>query len=342
MTTVYFVRHAQAQNNDLDTKNRRLTEKGTSDCRLVTEYLSDKHIDIVFSSHYRRTLDTLMEFVKKNNLEIHQVEDFCERISIGTRVSDYELRSYYKELWDDFSYAANGEECFGDVQKRNIKALETVLKNNRGKNIVIGTHGIALSTIINHYDNTFSFSDYWDMLFRLPWIVKADFDDNGCVGMQKIDFFSSSADTNSHRHIVDVQNFDSLKAYRFVVIFSRYKDRWIYSRAKTRTTFETAGGHIEDGETPLQAAKRELYEETGAIDFEIYNAFDYIVHTESEYSNGQVFYAKINKLGKLPSFEMTEVKLYDTVPDEMRFPYILPVLFDELQNHLPEGFYKIL
>ena len=37
---------------------------------------------------------------------------------------------------------------------------------------------------------------------------------------------------------------------------------------KERDTWESPGGHIDEGETPLEAAERELYEETGAIDFD--------------------------------------------------------------------------
>ena len=82
-----------------------------------------------------------------------------------------------------------------------------------------------------------------------------------------------------------------LQAYRFVVIFARYQDKWLYCRAKERNVFETAGGHIEPGETPLGAAKRELFEETGAARFEITPAFDYSVHFPTASSNGQVFLA---------------------------------------------------
>ena len=32
-------------------------------------------------------------------------------------------------------------------------------------------------------------------------------------------------------------------------------------------SFEIPGGHIEPGESPEQAARRELYEETGALDY---------------------------------------------------------------------------
>ena len=128
---------------------------------------------------------------------------------------------------------------------------------------------------------------------------------------------------------------DELGGYRYVVIFARYGDKWLYCRAKNRDTYETAGGRIERGETPLEAAKRELYEETGAIRFDTKPAFDYSVHTPDNFSNGQVFLAYIHELGEIPedtNDKMVEVKLFDSIPEKMRFPKILPVLFEKIKS----------
>jgi len=131
--------------------------------------------------------------------------------------------------------------------------------------------------------------------------------------------------------IVKTAELNELDDHTFVVIFCRYQDKWLYCRAKDRDCFETAGGHIEPGETTLEAAKRELYEETGAINYDIKPVFDYSVEKGSSYTTGQVFLAHIHELGESPDFEMAETKLFDSTPENMRFPQILPVLYKRMQ-----------
>ena len=127
---------------------------------------------------------------------------------------------------------------------------------------------------------------------------------------------------------------DYLKYYRFVVTYARYGDKWLFTRHRERTTWEAAGGHIEIGETTLEAAKRELYEETGALKFTIKPVFDYSVHTSRDFSNGQVFLAEITELGDIPDSEMAEVKLFGTAPHNLTYPYIFPILFSEIEKVL--------
>lgn len=129
-----------------------------------------------------------------------------------------------------------------------------------------------------------------------------------------------------------------LKDYRYVAIFSRMDGKWLYTRAQNRDGWETAGGHIEPGETPLEAAKRELWAETGALEYEIHPMFDYSAHGPDGFACTQVFYADITALGPLPEdFEMAEVGLYDTYPDTLRLPEILPVLYRKMNKLLSEG-----
>ena len=56
---------------------------------------------------------------------------------------------------------------------------------------------------------------------------------------------------------------------KFAVIISKANGKWVFCKHKERDTYEAPGGHREKGELILDTAKRELREETGAIDFTI-------------------------------------------------------------------------
>lgn len=125
-----------------------------------------------------------------------------------------------------------------------------------------------------------------------------------------------------------------LEEYKYVVVLSEYNGKIVLSRHKERTTWETQGGHIEQGETPLDAAKRELYEESGAVDFEIKPLCDYRAWNEEtgHGANGVVFHAVIREFGAIPDSEMAEIQEFTELPENLTYPAITPVLFDHLMR----------
>ena len=129
--------------------------------------------------------------------------------------------------------------------------------------------------------------------------------------------------------ISKVYEVGELKTYKYVVVLSTCCGKIMLSRHKDRTTWETQGGHVEPGETPLEAAKRELYEESGAVEYEIYPICDYWAGDEQtgEGATGMVFHAEIHERGELPESEMAEVQLFDALPENLTYPAITPELF---------------
>lgn len=97
---------------------------------------------------------------------------------------------------------------------------------------------------------------------------------------------------------------------KYAVICARHRGNWIFCRHKFGETWELPGGHVEPGETALEAAHRELYEETGAVEADItpvgiYKLFDY----------GLLCFAEVKTLSTIPEFsEIAQIRLFHSLP----------------------------
>lgn len=186
-TTIYFVRHAEPNYENHDDRTRELSPKGLEDRKLVTNFLSDKKIDAVLSSPYRRAVDTVSEFAKSQDLTIQIVEDFRERRIDSGWIADF--LSFSRAQWADFDYKLSDGECLREVQERNIRALNRVLEEYQGKTVAVGSHGTALSTIVNYYDRRFGYQEFDKIRALMPWIVRFTFHGKNCVDIEQYDLF---------------------------------------------------------------------------------------------------------------------------------------------------------
>ena len=132
---------------------------------------------------------------------------------------------------------------------------------------------------------------------------------------------------------VNFYNSISDSLLKFAVIVSQYKGKWVLCRHKERDTYECPGGHREVGENIFDTAKRELWEETGAIQFDIKPVCVYSVVIDSTETFGMLYFADIFEFEKLPQLEIEKIELFDILPSNWTYPLIQPLLIEKVESY---------
>jgi len=120
----------------------------------------------------------------------------------------------------------------------------------------------------------------------------------------------------------------------YMVIAAKHRGKWVIVRLKDRTDWCFPGGKREAGETMDEASHRELREETGATEYELWPLAEYSVDQGPRLSWGSIYAADITNFGPLPEeFEIAEVAFEPEFPlDNSRFPGIMPALMEYLNK----------
>lgn len=183
MTHIYFVRHCQSDHSIFDDRIRPLTEEGLKDSCKVLDFFKMHEIplDIFISSPYKRSYDSILSTAAFYNKIISTDERLRER-KYGKNANNNDM---FKKCWSDKNFAEKDSESIYSVQKRNIEALSDILKRYEEKNIIIGTHGIALSCILNFYNNHFDYDSFLRIINFTPYIIRCDFNKNTFIEMQE-------------------------------------------------------------------------------------------------------------------------------------------------------------
>lgn len=123
---------------------------------------------------------------------------------------------------------------------------------------------------------------------------------------------------------------------KFAVIISKSQNKYVFCKHKNRDTWEIPGGHREAGENIMDTAKRELYEETGAVDFHIKPVCVYSVTSPDNFYGretfGMLFYADINRFEAELYSEIEKIALMDEFPAKWTYPDIQPYLIKEAKK----------
>lgn len=139
---------------------------------------------------------------------------------------------------------------------------------------------------------------------------------------------------------IEVKFYDTIddRLLKFAVIISKFDGKWVFCKHKDRRTYEIPGGHRENGEDIDITAKRELQEETGAIDFTIKPICVYSVtgktrvNISGEETYGMLYFAEIKSFDSELHSEIEKVELFHELPTEWTYPLIQPLLIEEYKR----------
>jgi 2,3-bisphosphoglycerate-dependent phosphoglycerate mutase len=181
MTKIYFVRHSQPIHSWKEDLNRPLTQEGVEDSKKVTEVLEKIDFDYCVCSPYKRSIDTIKECAEHHYLDIRLDNRLRERQS-----NNGNTKKEIENRWLDFDDHEEGGESLRMVQDRNIECPMEILRENEDETILIGTHGTALSTILNYFDNNFGFIDFWRIVDFTPFVIYLEFKKDTCIEKKEL------------------------------------------------------------------------------------------------------------------------------------------------------------
>ena len=123
---------------------------------------------------------------------------------------------------------------------------------------------------------------------------------------------------------------DSL--HKFAVIAARHNGRWVFCKHRDRITYECPGGHREIGEAINDTAKREVWEETGAVNYSLKDICAYSVTVDGTTTFGMLYYADIFDFEPLPQLEIEKIEFFKELPDSWTYPLIQPKLIAKVKE----------
>lgn len=105
---------------------------------------------------------------------------------------------------------------------------------------------------------------------------------------------------------------------KHVWVICKYKDNWLLTIHKKRG-FEFPGGKVEPGESPEEAARREVMEETGASISSLHYLGQYKVKAKLDLIIKNIYFAEIEQLHDRETFFETEGPiLFEELPSNIR------------------------
>ena len=157
-TTVLLVRHGQTGSNIngfyMGWSNEDIDDVGYTQAHCLSSRLASLPIASVYSSPLKRTYTTATIIANPHDLELKVLDDLIEmRLGDWEGLHMDEVRQRWPELWqqsriDPSEITMPNGESFDEITERAVRAFETIVAANQGKQAVIVTHDVIIRVLI--------------------------------------------------------------------------------------------------------------------------------------------------------------------------------------------------
>jgi 2,3-bisphosphoglycerate-dependent phosphoglycerate mutase len=185
------------ENFQMRNEKNPLSAEGEERARLLSEKECLNNIDAVYSSHYVRAMSTAKYICEKNNIVLNVDERFGER-KFGISSFSELPQDFFGHQMEDWDYKIGSGECLNEVFNRMYSGFADLLKKYKGKNVVLVSHGTALSVLFSkwcnlvynpnkdvieiYFQNQFVFDGKWNT----PELFKLVFEDDVLESIENI------------------------------------------------------------------------------------------------------------------------------------------------------------
>ena len=200
MTTVYLLRHSKPfrhllgdyfVNEEEQIRNEKnpLCVEGEKLALELSKREELSHIDVIYSSHYVRTMSTAKYIAENNQIQLNVDERLGERKFGVNNMSDLPS-TFFEDQFRNWDYKLENGESVNETSLRMNQVIAEILTKHPNNTIAIVSHGTAITTLLKtwcdiklneetklveiYFNGNFVFDGDWNC----PELFKLEFDDN--------------------------------------------------------------------------------------------------------------------------------------------------------------------